>query len=289
MAWFGVNQYTINAHSDNDALGTVEGGGTYDYGTTITLIATPIQHYHFSHWSDGSTENPRSYQVEGDINLTAYFAVDRYTVTVSSSDPLRGSVEGGGIFTYLDPVTISATAYSGYQFVRWSNGVGHNPYTFAVTADMDLVAVFIPEGTIYNITAVSENPSMGTVTGGGPYGVGERAELTAIPEPGYQFDRWSDGSRQNPRTVVVSADATYVAYFVSEVGIDDTVRQDDFAVWTSAGSIRLSLSAPADGVVYDIMGRRVATVAVGGSVQVPAGIYLVRLGHAPARKVVVIE
>ena len=66
------------------------------------------------------------------------------TITLAASDPLRGSVEGGGTFTYPEATTVSATAYSGYQFVRWSNGVGHNPYTFAVTADMDLVAVFIP-------------------------------------------------------------------------------------------------------------------------------------------------
>ena len=40
---------------------------------------------------------------------------------------------------------VTATAYSGYQFVRWSNGDTHNPYTFAVLQDTTLVAIFEAE------------------------------------------------------------------------------------------------------------------------------------------------
>ena len=266
-------KYYIGVYSTDDEMGSVEGEGEYYENEWITITAVPAPHYHFTQWSDGNTSNPRQVKVTYSRSYYAEFAPDQYTITVTSSDPLRGSVEGGGTFTYPEATTVSATAYSGYQFVRWSNGVGHNPYTFAVTADMDLVAVFIPEGTIYNITAVSENPSMGTVTGGGPYGVGERAVLTAIPEPGYQFDRWSDGSRQNPRTVTVSADA--------------------IRVWSYDGRIHVVGAEGMDVNVYDILGRRVSgkrKVERGKlELAVPAGVYLVRIGDLPARKVVVIK
>ena len=286
-------KYYIGVYSTDDEMGSVEGEGEYYENEWITITAVPAPHYHFTQWHDGNTSNPRQVKVTYSRSYYAEFAPDQYTITVTSSDPLRGSVEGGGTFTYPEATTVSATAYSGYQFVRWSNGVGHNPYTFAVTADMDLVAVFFPEGTIYNITAVSENPSMGTVTGGGPYGVGERAVLTAIPEPGYQFDRWSDGSRQNPRTVTVSADATYTAYFAETVGVEDVADGEGVRVWSFDGRIHVVGAEGMDVNVYDILGRRVSgkqKVERGKlELAVPAGVYLVRIGDLPARKVVVIR
>lgn len=293
-------KYYIGVYSTDDEMGSVEGEGEYYENEWITITAVPAPHYHFTQWRDGNTSNPRQVKVTYSRSYYAEFAPDQYTITVTSSDPLRGSVEGGGTFTYPEATTVSATAYSGYQFVRWSNGVGHNPYTFAVTADMDLVAVFIPEGTIYNITAVSENPSMGTVTGGGPYGVGERAVLTAIPEPGYQFDRWSDGSRQNPRTVTVSADATYTAYFSETVGIEEVEGYDQsgLRLYPNPAHSSVTVTGLEPGrriALVDLYGRTLADLRATSTeltIDVSAlspGTYFVRVEGLPAQKVVVIN
>lgn len=59
-----------------------------------------------------------------------------------------GTVSGGGSFAPGASVTVSATAASGYRFVRWvKNGTSQtvstdNPYTFNVQEQTDLVAVF---------------------------------------------------------------------------------------------------------------------------------------------------
>lgn len=59
-----------------------------------------------------------------------------------------GTVSGGGSFAPGASVTVSATAESGYRFVRWvKNGTSQtvstdNPYTFNVQEQTDLVAVF---------------------------------------------------------------------------------------------------------------------------------------------------
>lgn len=37
--------------------------------------------------------------------------------------------------------------------------------------------------------------------------------LTATADCGYQFKQWSDGSIQNPRTISVTGDASYIAEF----------------------------------------------------------------------------
>lgn len=66
--------YTVTA--DTDGNGTAEGGGTYEYGTSATLTATPNSGYKFKQWSDGSTDNPRTVTVTGDADYTAEFEAD---------------------------------------------------------------------------------------------------------------------------------------------------------------------------------------------------------------------
>ncbi|MBO4914775.1 MAG: hypothetical protein J5449_06160, partial [Oscillospiraceae bacterium] len=41
--------------------GTVTGAGVYKKGDPVTLTATPNEHYKFVKWSDGNTENPRTF------------------------------------------------------------------------------------------------------------------------------------------------------------------------------------------------------------------------------------
>ena len=64
----------------------------------------------------------------------------------------------------------------------------------------------------YTIT-VTCDPKQGQVTGGGTYTDGSKVSLTATPNDGYVFTQWSDGNKDNPRKVTVTADATYTAEF----------------------------------------------------------------------------
>ena len=68
--------YTVTLLGDNEEWGTVDGGGTFTSGTTITIHATPNTGYHFDHWSNGNTQANTSLTVLNDITLTAYFAPD---------------------------------------------------------------------------------------------------------------------------------------------------------------------------------------------------------------------
>ena len=66
--------YTLTVAANNDAYGTVDGGGQYEEGATATLTATPNSGYAFEKWNDGNTENPRTVTVSGDATYTAIFA-----------------------------------------------------------------------------------------------------------------------------------------------------------------------------------------------------------------------
>ena len=65
----------------------------------------------------------------------------------------------------------------------------------------------------FTITVNSNNDAWGTVTGGGTFADQATTILVATPNAGYQFVKWQDGVKENPRTITVSADETYTAYF----------------------------------------------------------------------------
>ena len=85
----------------------------------------------------------------------------------------------------------------------------------------------------YTITVGVNDASMGSATGGGKYNVNTEVTLTATPNTGYDFVKWSDGNTDNPRTVVVTADAEYTAIFQRHV-VDGTTISFNGNTWTAA-------------------------------------------------------
>ena len=63
------------------------------------------------------------------------------TVTVEY-DAAQGQVTGAGTYLVGDTVTLTAIPNDGYRFVRWSNEVVDNPYTFVITENITLSAEF---------------------------------------------------------------------------------------------------------------------------------------------------
>ncbi|MCQ2276864.1 MAG: hypothetical protein MJZ87_07980 [Bacteroidales bacterium] len=66
-------QYTITANANDATMGTVNGGGTYDVNSVVTLTAVANEGYEFVAWNDGNTENPRQITVTADAEYTATF------------------------------------------------------------------------------------------------------------------------------------------------------------------------------------------------------------------------
>lgn len=137
-----------------------------------------------------------------------------HTVTVVADN---GTVDGNaGTYENGATATLTAKPNTGYKFVSWTKEgtvvSTDATYTFTVTEDVTLVANFeaLPQ---YTITATSNDAAMGTVTGGGTYYLGTEVTLTASAVGGYVFSNWSDGNTDNPRTIQVTADATYTANF----------------------------------------------------------------------------
>ena len=78
----------------------------------------------------------------------------------------------------------------------------------------------------YNVEAASNDPSRGSVYGGGEYCDGDTAELSAQSWRFY-FLKWSDGNKENPRRVVVTQDTSFTAIFGSRPDAIETVPEGE--------------------------------------------------------------
>lgn len=83
-ALFDYNQYQVMVNPADATMGSVLGGGTYNYLSDCTITATPAEGLNFIRWSDGNTNNPRTITVTQDTSFTAIFAACANTSTVES-------------------------------------------------------------------------------------------------------------------------------------------------------------------------------------------------------------
>lgn len=291
---YELPHYTISVLSANPTMGITYGSGTYVEGAEVSISAVPNNGYHFSYWNDGNTENPRVVTVAGDTTYVATFELNPpdvifYTVSAISNNDAYGTVLGGGTWEAGAEVTLTAVPNDGYHFVGWQDGNADNPRTVIVTADATYVATFeadAPDEVFYTLTVTSTDPSMGSVLGGGMYEAGAEATLTATPNEGYRFVGWQDGNADNPRTVTVTADATYIATFEAEVGIGEVEGTDDIVLYPNPASGQVSLRDVEPGTVVtvvDMQGRIHSKISTQKSEitldvsQWPAGAYFVRI------------
>lgn len=211
VALFAISQYTIEVISDHPGWGTVTGGGTYYYGDTIQIEATPYMGFAFAGWDDGIMDNPRTVIVTEDHTFTAQFEIRQCVITTEVYPENSGTVNGGGTYNYGSTVHLTAHSNTGYTFSQWNDGDLTNPRSIFVEGDATYTAVFTP--LQYEITTECDPVEGGTVTGAGIYDYGTVASLTATPNENYIFLCWSDGIVSNPRNVTVTGNANYKALF----------------------------------------------------------------------------
>lgn len=310
--------YTVTVSYD-ETLGEVNGipEAPVFAGTEITLTAEAEDYAHFVAWTYG--ENVDSNEtlvvtVNSDLTINAVFAYNPVHVTYAVNDATMGSVDPSGVQTYEvgDIMTVTATANEGYHLSGWSmqrNGT--------VTTVTDLGATFtdtvtpLHEGTV--ITAIFEaNPvvetytvtvnydaTMGLVRGVPTEAVeaGSEVTLTAAPNTGYDFVAWVKGtdtvSRTATYTFTVNENITLTAVFKSTTtGIAD-VEGIDAQIYSTDSRIVVKGAENLNVYVYDVNGRVVRSQAKAAETieftMQNTGVYLVKVGNAPAKRVVVVR
>jgi sugar lactone lactonase YvrE len=215
-------QATAGGSLTGTALQSVDSGT----GTT-PVTAVPDPHYHFVRWTLGddpfSLENPLALaSVTADLTLTAEFAIDQYTLTYAPGP--HGGIEGASPQT-VDYGTagsaVEAVPAPGYHFVQWSDSVTDNPRTDTnVTDNLSVTAEF----AIDQHTLTYAAGAHGSIVGAAQQTVAEGASgtaVTAAPDFGFAFTRWSDLSPLNPRQDVnVTASVDVTAEFAASTAVE---------------------------------------------------------------------
>jgi uncharacterized repeat protein (TIGR02543 family) len=210
-AIFALNTYTV-IFEDWD--GTVLDSQTVAHGSGATAPADPTRTgYTFTGWSaDFST-------ITADLTVTAEYDINTYTLTYTAGD--GGTISGTSPQTVehgSDGTEVTAVPNPGYSFVKWSDDRTDNPRTdTSVTSNITVEAIFAAD--TYTLTYTAGDG--GTISGTSPQTVaygGSGTTVTAVPDTGYTFVKWSDDVMTATRTDVnVTGDISVEAIFASEV------------------------------------------------------------------------
>ena len=206
---FTIESYYINLYVNDENMGNVNGDGLKHRGTA-TIAANPRYGYHFTHWNDGNTDNPRTITLTQDTTFTAYFAPNKYTISVKT-DEEYGVVSGDTVAEYLSDVILTATAHYGYHFSSWDDGNADNPRIVRVVGDASYRAIF--EKNTYRIAVWSANEQYGNAFAQPQAEYMDSVVLHATSNLGYHFTQWNDGNTDNPRTIELTRDTTFTADF----------------------------------------------------------------------------
>jgi hypothetical protein len=223
-------KYRVTAIADDDALGSVTGGGSYFDGFTATLVATPKSGIWFVNWTysgevvSASSDATFTFAVSRDTTLVAHFSNTKPSkVEAAPNNPSYGHVTGGGAYTNGAIITLTATPVDSARFVNWTDAADNvvstdNPLTITVGSDTTLTANFKLKPK-HTVTVSANNDSWGSVTGGGEYFDGFTATLTATPVNSALFVNWTNAAdnimgTDKILTITVRGSNTLIAHFV---------------------------------------------------------------------------
>ena len=275
-------------------------------GQALNLVATAAEGYHFESWSTSATDTlpTLTLVVNEDMTIIANFAVNpstTYQVSVVINPTNSGTVTGNGSYVEGSEATVRATANTGYRFVCWKEGDNvvstDADYTFTVNGDRTLVAVFI---ATYTLTVDVNDAVMGTVTpANAVYDDGDEVVVEATANNGYHFVAWvntanNDTVSRTARYVfTIHANTSLKAVFERNTdGIDD-VDMSNVTIYSAESKIIVRGAENHSIYVFDVNGRAVASEANAAETcefrMGSTGVYLVKVGNAPAKRVLVVR
>ena len=122
--------------------------------------------------------------------------------------------------------------------------------------------------------------------------------MTATANEGYSFVIWNDGNSENPRTVTITSDTTFMAIFSPAVSLQE-VNARKFALYPNPAKrfVTLEFDALQENTllqILDLNGRKVRTFDLKAGQEtlrieignLPEGVYTIMLGNT-AKKLIV--
>jgi hypothetical protein len=204
-------------------------------GTLVTLVATPAANSTFTGWSGACTGTSFcQLTLAADAAVTATFAIQRFTLTVTKSGAGSGTVTSSPagidcgsdceeVYDIGTSVTLSANAPAGSYFAGWGgacSGVG--TCTISMNSNRAVTATFNRRFTLTTTKAGTGTGSVTSLPAGiscgtdcdETYNAGTSVTLTASAASGSYFANWTGAcSGGGTCTVAMSADVAVGATF----------------------------------------------------------------------------
>jgi uncharacterized repeat protein (TIGR02543 family) len=219
-ATFGIDTFTVTLTSaGNGTVSKSPNQAVYQYGTPISMTATPSAGYHFVNWTGDTTTtlNPYATVVTRDRALEANFAINTYPVTVTpiGSGTVVKNPDLGATYPHGTVLTLTANPSAGQSFVGWAGDTttATNPLTVTVTSARNYQARFTAavNVTVVGSGTVTKNPNQTA------YDLGSTVQLTATPNAGFFFTGWSGDTTTatNPLNLPVNNERNVTATFTT--------------------------------------------------------------------------
>ena len=276
-ATFAINQYTVTAIPNDPEMGNITGGGIIAHGNSRTLTATANSSYHFDHWSDNITENPRPLTVTCDTTVTAFFvALPVDTLYIHDTTIITDTV----VFRYY---MYDTTIVNNYQY----DTSIYNHFQFDTTLVFDTIII-----NIYNFDTSIYNTYQYDTTIVNYYYY-DTVVITHIYHDTVMVNNYIYDTIYLNRYIfdtIYIHDTVFVPSGQEGIGGVDAINAK---IFQRDGQIIVDGAEGNQVWLYDINGRVLATRQDDYSsihFDVPAsGTYMIKIGNHPARKVVVIR
>lgn len=236
--------------------GTIDGGGRHKTGEEVTLTVNPTNQYcEFVRWSDGNTDNPRTFIDDGKkLTFTAIMNTTKGKVNIVPS------IAGGFSSTTTDwqwpgtSMNLKVTLNDGYRFVGYPGNIRERDIDVVINTTEEVIEIPIEKAVKVDVRLC---PGNGTVQGVGWYTTGEEATLTVVPDDGYAWWMWDDESTDNPRTFIVGTEDMLLDASISKLyTITTAVDQDGHGTTSGDGTYPRHLGADisaisSEGYIFD--------------------------------------
>ena len=259
---------------DNQTMTRVE--DTWIWTKTLELEAGTHEYKYFINagWDNGEWDGGpnRVIEITQDMETNDFWGmidppVPTFTLTLLTDPENFGTVTGAGEYEEGTEVAITAISEPGSDFVVWqdedANVVSNDPdFTFIMPAeDITLIAVFVPSH--YDLILMAEPAEGGTLTGEGSYIEGTSITVTATPNTGYTFIKWTDEESNEISTnesydfTMPAMNVTLVAHFDLEESVSELAGKSIIVFPNPAENhFKISASGIIDRIVIaDITGK----------------------------------
>jgi uncharacterized repeat protein (TIGR02543 family) len=212
---------------------------TYDHGTSVQLTAVPAPGYSFVNWSGDATgsTNPLTVTMDGNKNITAHFAINAYTLSITAVNGSVTKVPDQATYEHGTVVGLTAVPAVGYHFVDWTGDAtgSTNPVNVTMDGNKNITANFAINQYALNVAVVGT----GTVAKSPDqplYDHGTNVQLTADAGTGYVFSAWSGDATgsTNPLTVTMDAVKNITATFTVDPVYMTEFRTATMSDWATA-------------------------------------------------------